>query len=206
MTLMVLSGLGSGCVARSPRALMPLAAEAVLSRLEEAVTRRDYVVAHALVNYRYRLSEVLADLWSAGSDEAQESLVSQSQAMFEDTSERLREHFAGLALHHVVKRRDGPHLWVDSVPAGAKAAFAWSYRLTASEETWTITQREYRVSGTPSDSTRFWPMARKQIAARFGRPITLEELAANLPSVMGTMRVRAIRVPELPRPQPEATP
>ncbi len=198
----------SACTPRGEGAIPP-DVEAVVARLEEAVDRRDYAAAHALVDYRYRLGEVLGEFWSSAPMRSQEDLVAFSKTMFEDTSERLRDHFAGRAMRHVLRASKGPHLLIESRPATTsnddKRRFSWSYRLTRMEGRWTITQREFMVAGTPSDSTRFWPMARKQVASRFGREITFEEFVANLPSVMGTMRVRGITIPDL-GPKSQATP
>jgi hypothetical protein len=190
----------SACTPRG-EAPLPPDIEAVVARLEEAIDRRDYEAAHALVDYRYRLGEVLGDFWSSAPKMAQEDLVAFTKTMFEDTTERLREHFEGRTMTHVRRGSNGPHLMVESRPVARskdeKRRFSWSYRLTRTEGTWMITQREYMVAGTPSDSTRFWPMARSQVAARFGREITFEEFVANLPSVMGTMRIRGITIPDL---------
>jgi len=191
----------SACTPRGEGAVPP-EVEAVIARIEDAVDRRDYEAVHALIDYRYRLGEVLGEFWGSAPARAQDDLIALSKTMFEDTSERLREHFENKGMTHRLRRSEGPHILVESRPVATsnkdKNRFSWSYRLTRTEGRWMITQRDYKVAGTPSDSTRFWPTARKQISARFGREVTFEEFVANLPSVMGTMRVRGIRIPDLP--------
>jgi len=197
------------CAPRGPEAL-PESASGVIDAVEQALARRDFKTAHGYVDFRYRLAESLADLWRGGPEAAQDDLVARLQEMFDDTSESQRERYAGQPMTRRVQRREGRQIWVESRapdPAGAPASgrqnqkrskgFAWRYRLMPRGTSWAITQREYLVDGLPSDSTRFWPMARNQIAEKFGRQPTLSELAANLPSVIGTMRIRRLKVPAL---------
>lgn len=199
--LAVYRGLGAllvglaGCAPRGP-APLPEDVERVLDEVETAIVDRAYDSAHSHVDYRFRLDEVLGDLWRSGSDADREDLERLTRGMFEDTSERHRERMIGKRMVRDLLKRGAREVWVESRPEG-DGDLVWRYRLTRREDTWAITQREVRVSGVPSDSTRFWPMAQKQLAIRFGRPVTLRELTANLPSVMGTLRARAIRIPAL---------
>ncbi len=197
-----------GCTPRGPEPV-PESALEVVDRLEQAVLRRDYPTAYAQLDLRYRLAESLPDLWDTGPETARADLVTRMEEMFVETSELRRERVENQTMERKVLRRQGPHLWIESraLPRAnaPKKSFAWRYRLTPRGGSWAITQREYLVDGTPSDSTRFWPMARRQIAQTFGRPPTLAELAANLPAVKGTMRIRALKVPERSRgPRSEA--
>jgi hypothetical protein len=179
------------------KAVPPPEVLAVVVEVERAMAARDWSGAHRLVDYRYRLEEVLGEVWRAGAAADQEDLVALTKRMFENTSESYRDHWIGLPMQRTVMRRTGPHLWVESHPRGDAKSFVWRYRLTPRGTTWSITQREFMVAGMPSDSTRFWPMAQKQIATQFGRPVDLRELTANLPSVMGTLRARSFRIPDL---------
>lgn len=187
----------SACAPRGPETV-PEEARRVIEAFESALDQRDYDAAQRHIDFRYRLAETLGELWRGGPERARADLEARLEEMFVTTSESLRERFVGRTRRLAVMRRDGAHLWVTSevvrnAPHGQ--GFAWQYRLTPRGTSWAITQREYLVSGMPSDSTRFWPMALKQIGLKYGRIPTLSELAANLPAVMGTMRIRRYRVP-----------
>lgn len=198
-------------MACAPRGPGPLPAEArgVLDEVEQALARRDFASAHRHVGFRYRLEEMLGELWRSGPERAREDLVQRLAEMFDATSDTYRERFAGRVLERRVLRRQGEHLWVESrvtEPDASGNHFAWRYRLTPRGTTWAITQREFLVGGAPSDSTRYWPMAVRRITGLFGRPPTLSELAANLELVEGTMRVHRIQLPERGSPRPEQAP
>jgi len=187
-------------MACAPRGPEPLPAEvrAVLDEVEQALARRDFATAHRHVGFRYRLEEVLGELWRDGPEAAREDLVRRLAEMFDATSEKNRERYVGRARELRVLRRQGEHFWVESrvsAPDAHGKHFAWHYRLTPRGTTWAITQREYLVGGVPSDSTRYWPMAIRRISGLFGRTPTLSELAANLESVEGTMRIHRIQLP-----------
>lgn len=177
--------------------------------LEGAVAAHDLELAHRFVDFRYRLAESLGDLWQDGPESARQDLVMRLTEMFDDTTEARQALFAGRPMVRSVVRKDGSHVWVESRVAtsgeGSKS-FSWLYRLTPRGTTWAITQREYLVDGMPSDSTRFWPMARRQVALKLGRAPTLPELAANLPEVMGRFRIRRLKVPNLDSPSRAPTP
>lgn len=190
------AGVLVGCAPRG-REVPPDAALTAIDAVERAIAARDWPAAHALVDYRYRLEEVLGDVWRAGSRADQDDLETVTREMFEDTSEAHLERFVGKPMQRSVTSRAGPHLWVESHPKGDAKSFVWRYRLTRRGDSWSITQREFKVSGMSSDSTRFWPMAQSRIATQFGRAVDLRELTANLLSVMGTLRARAIRIPAL---------
>lgn len=199
-TQLLLFACFAACLGCAPRgkAVPPPEVLAVVVEVERAMAARSWPSAHRLVDYRYRLEEVLGDVWSAGAPADQEDLEALTQRMFEDTSENYRDRWVGLPMQRTIMKRTGPHLWVESHPRGDAKSFVWRYRLTPRGTSWSITQREFMVAGTPSDSTRFWPMAQRQIANQFGRPVDLRELTANLPSVMGTLRARSFRIPDLP--------
>lgn len=195
------------CAPRGPEAL-PDSARSVIDAVEQALARRDFATAHGYVDFRYRLEESLGDLWRSGPPEAQDDLVRRLEEMFDETSEAQHARYADQPMVREVERREGRQLWVESRTASDDVAgkdkkqarsksFAWHYRLIPRGTSWAITQREYLVDGMPSDSTRFWPMARNQIAEKFGRQPTLSELAANLETVKGTMRIRRLKVPSL---------
>jgi hypothetical protein len=196
LLLFAVTGVLVACAPRG-REVPPDAALLAIDAVERAIAARDWPAAHTLVDYRYRLDEVLGDVWRAGSRADQDDLEALTRGMFEDTSEAHLERFVGKPMQRSVTSRTGPHLWVESHPRGDAKSFVWRYRLTRRGDSWSITQREFRVSGMSSDSTRFWPMAQSRIATQFGRAVDLRELTANLPSVMGTLRARSIRIPAL---------
>ncbi|HRE91326.1 MAG TPA: hypothetical protein PK095_19570 [Myxococcota bacterium] len=174
---------------------------AIIDEVERAITARDFSRVHAQVDYRFRLEELLGDLWRGGEDVDRDDLVALAQSMFEDTSEKHRERFVDRPMERVLVKRSGPHVWVESRPRG-ESGFAWRYRLTRRGDTWAITVRDFKVSAGQNDSTQFWHMARKHLTNQFGRPLTLREFTANLPSVMGTFRARTFRIPALAQPRP----
>jgi hypothetical protein len=196
----------SACAPRGPEPV-PEGAREVVRAVEQALEARDYETAKRYVDFRYRLAEMLGTMWQGGPEPARVDLEARLAEMFVETSDNMRER--SLEGPHVLTllRRDGTHLWVASaVTRNDEPAhtFAWHYRLTPRGTSWAITQREYLIDGMPSDSTRFWPMALKQVALQYGRAPNLSELAANLPSVMGTMRIRRFQVPTLCGPPNEA--
>lgn len=191
-----LAVLLGACAPRGP-APVPDDVLAVVDAVESALVRGDKSEARRHVDFRYRLEEMLGDLWRAGPESAREELVRRMEEMFDETADGQEPHWAGHRMEREVLRADREHLWVESRPADSDD-FAWQYRLTREGHRWAITQREYRVHEARSASTRFFPMARAQIAKQMGHPPNLEELAANLPSVMGTMRARSFRVPPPP--------
>lgn len=169
---------------------------AIVDEVERAIAARDFDRAHAVIDYRFRLEELLGDMWRDGAEADRDDLVHLTQGMFEDTSEKHRERFVDRPMERSIVRRSGPHVWIESRPRD-ESGFAWRYRLTRRGDTWAITVRDYKVSAGLNDSTRFWQMARKHLTSQFGRPLTLREFTANLPSVMGTFKARSFRVPAL---------
>jgi hypothetical protein len=196
LATVVLTGVFGACAPRG-QAIPAPDILAVVDEVERAIVERDYGRAHALVDYRHRLDEVLGELWRSGSDADRDDLVGLARAMLEDTSEKHRERFAGRPMERRLTSRTRLHQWVESRPLDDEG-FAWRYRLTRRGTSWAITVREFKVSGALNDSTRFWHMAQSQLTSRFGRPITLREFTANLPSVMGTFRARSVRIPAMP--------
>lgn len=176
---------------------------AIVDEVERAIAARDFERAHAHVDYRFRLEELLGDMWRDGADTDRDDLVHLTRGMFEDTSENHRERFVDRPMERTLERRSGPHVWVESRPRG-ESGFAWRYRLTRRGDTWAITVRDFKVSAGLNDSTRFWHMAHKHLTSQFGRPLTLREFTANLPSVMGTFKARSFRVPALGPEGPKA--
>lgn len=188
------------CVSCAPRGEEPPdeAVLAVVDGFEKALSVRDYEAAHERVDYRFRLAEGLGDIWEGGDEAAREDLVAATKAMMVETSERYRDKWVGRPMVRRLIAREHADVWIQSGPASDGGdGFAWRYRLARRGATWAITRRDFQVDGTPVDSTRFWPIALKQIATQFGRTPTLREFVANLPSVQGTAQMRRIRVPEL---------
>lgn len=176
---------------------------AIVDEVERAIAAREFDRAHALVDYRFRLEELLGDMWRDGTDADRDDLVQVTQRMFEDTSENHRERFVDRPMERALVRRSGPHVWVESRPRG-ESGFAWRYRLTRRGDTWAITVRDFKVSAGLNDSTQFWHMARKHLTSQFGRALTLREFTANLPSVTGMFKARSFRVPALGPAGPKA--
>jgi hypothetical protein len=196
--VLLAAGVGMWAVLR-PASRGP---DATIAAFEAALAAGDEARAHALVDYRHRLSEVLGPLFDAGPEADRAELERLTREMLVATSRKqwptccegreMARRVMGEA-----DRRPAPTdevAWVVSRPADG-ADFRWEYRLHRKEGAWRITQREYTQDGILSDSTRFWPMARKAVARRIGREPTLGELTANLEAVKGDLRVRAIRVP-----------
>ncbi len=190
--------------------------EATVASLEAALEAGEDARAHALVDYRHRLSETLGPLFDGGPEADRAELERLTRAMLVETSRKQWPTYcAGRAMERRLMgeadRRPAPTdevAWVVSRPADG-SNFRWEYRLHRKEGAWRITQREFTQDGILSDSTRFWPMAQKAVALRLGRSPTLGELAGNLESVKGSLRVRTIRVPsreELARPRATTTP
>ena len=195
---MLAAGVGLWTVLR-PEARGP---EATVAALETALAAGEDDRGHALVDYRHRLSETLGPLFDAGTETDRAALEALTRAMMVETS---RRQWPGCCegremerkLMDAADRRPAPTdevAWVVSRPSGA-SEFRWEYRLHRKEGAWRITQREFTRDGILSDSTRFWPMARKAVARRLGREPTLAELVANLEAVKGELKVRTIRVP-----------
>jgi len=194
----------AACVERGPFDPSNGEATRLVGAVERAMGAGDFGPAHEATDYAYRLAEVLPELWDAGSPEDREDLTALARGMFEDTTTRYWSACcAGRTLAPRVVRRQGEHVWVRSDAVGEPDGFRWLYRVTQRGDVWRITQREFQDNHVlRSDSTRFWPMAVRKIATLFGRPPTLRELTANLPSVMGSIKARVIKVPELARPSP----
>lgn len=168
-----------------------------VAAFEAAIERDDLDAAHSLVDYRFRLDEVLQNFWMAGTEEDRVELVRLTQGMLADTTKnQWPDCCRGRSMARHVQSDDGAVVWVETRPSGDGAPdFVWRYRLHRRDGAWRITQREYIRDRVPTDSTRFWPMARKAVALRLGRPPTLTEFRANLLSVMPELRVRTYRVP-----------
>jgi|GEM_PF-1604462 len=172
----------------------------VVRRLESALDRGDFDGAHALVDYRFRLAEALGELWETGDSTAQTELERLTREMLvESTEKRWPSCCHGRQMQHSIMSSAYDVIWVESKPVGPDApAFLWRYRLNRRQQAWRITQRDYLMDRVPTDTARFWPMARKAVAMKLGRDPNLSEFQANLLSVMPTLRVRTFFVPELP--------
>ncbi len=172
---------------------------AVVAAFEVALDRGDHAAAHALVDYRFRLAEVLGSFFEGAPETDRAELERLTQGMLIDTTEKMRPLCCrGRAMRRVVSEAGQDDTWVSSSPDDG-GAFTWRYRLIRKEGAWRITQREYLKGRTPSNTTRFWDLARKAVARELGRDPTLSEFNTNLPSVMPTLRVRTLTVPELPK-------
>lgn len=173
----------------------------VVEAFEAALERGDHAAAHALVDYRFRLGEVLGTFFTEAPEPDRAELERLTQGMLIDTTEKMWPLCCrGHAMRRVVMEAGQDGTWVNSTPDGA-AKFTWKYRLIRRQEAWRITQREYLKGQTPSNTTRFWDLALKAVTRRLGRAPTLSEFNTNLPSVMPTLRVRTLTVPaRLPPP------
>jgi hypothetical protein len=171
--------------------------EAVVVSFENAVEHDDLDAAHALVDYRYRLEEVLGDFWRSGTDADRDALVRLTQGMLTDTTgKHWPDCCRGRAMARRLMSAEADVAWVESRPEGEGALdFKWRYRLNRRDGAWRITQREYTRERAPSDSTRFWSMALKAVRQRLGKEPTLNEFQANLLAVMPELRVRTYVVP-----------
>lgn len=168
----------------------------VVAAVERAIESGDMTSAHARVDAEYRLAEVLGTYFTEGSESERADLVVLTYEMFDRTTE---QHWAdccrGRPMRLRLKKEVAGDVWIVSEPTGPDAPkFAWEYRLSQRGGEWRITQRELRVDAIRSDSTRFWPMARRKIAELYGRDPTLAEFIANLPSIQGLLRKRSFVV------------
>ncbi|MFT7579470.1 MAG: hypothetical protein ACI9MR_001134 [Myxococcota bacterium] len=186
----------------------------LVEQLHAAWEQGDRATVHRLVDYRYRLAEMLGPLWVEADDPARVDAIALAQAMFENTTERYwTSHHMGRKTEIRVASRSTPHLWmVSHASGGAQPDLYWRYRLTATPAGLRVTQREFSVGVGRSDTGVFYPMAVREIAGRYGRQPTLAELNANLPSLLGRLRARTVKIPELPNtpsrpaPTPQGTP
>ena len=193
LALALAMGLGA-CAPRQPEPI------ATVRGLEAAISAADRDAVHAYVDYAYRLSEVLGDVYDDAPEADRARAVALARSMFERTTDALwASSFAGRPVETRVSGRDGGHVWVESTASGdGRPPLAFRYRLTLREGRWRVTQREYVSGPNRSNTGVFYPMALNQLAADLGRAPTLAELNANLPSLQGRIKVRTYRVPELP--------
>lgn len=168
--------------------------------LHAAVDAGDLERAAARVDFRYRVAEMLGDLFTDAPDADRDAAVALARQMFIDTTRaQWATSFAGRPATLAESRREPPHVWVEAVAAGdGRPEFVWIYRLTPSRGVWRVTQREYRSGPGRSDTTAFYPQAVRHLRTQLGRAPTLAELNANIPSLIGRLRARTIRIPELP--------
>ncbi|MEZ4268109.1 MAG: hypothetical protein R3F39_17220, partial [Myxococcota bacterium] len=75
-------------------------------------------------------------------------------------------------------------------------------RLKHDGASWRVVQREAVTDGVSTDTGRFWSMVGGAIARDLGRPPTLAELIANLPSYQNRVQARTFKVPDLNTVQP----
>jgi len=190
--------LAGACAPREPDAMN------TVRLLHRALGAKDLASASALVDYRYRLAEMLGALFRDAPGSDQDAAVALAQQMFANTTESLwKTHYDGRRATMRMVKREGPHVWVECVAEGdSRPSFTWSYRLTQVKGHWRITQREYRSGPLRSDTTAFYPMAVRQLQKQLGRTPTLAELNANLPSLQGRLKARTYHVPERP-PRPD---
>ncbi|MGM0578518.1 MAG: ABC transporter substrate-binding protein [Myxococcota bacterium] len=172
----------------------------VVRGLHEDVRAGEFDAVHARFNYAWRLEEVLGDIWREAPVEEQERMLATSREMFEDTTRRYWDEEVGdrpFALEreegedgaiHVTARVAGPE--------EGRPDFAWAYRLHRRGDRWRVTRREVVVDGVRGDTTRFWKTVVAALSRDLGRPPTLREVRANLPSWEGRIRARVYQVPE----------
>lgn len=171
-----------------------------MEELERAWARGDRARAHALVDFRARLDEMLGDVWKDAPAKDQDEAVRLATAMFDTTMEQYwTNHYEGRPHETRTLRTEGPHVWVESRASGdARSDFAWIYRVTSSRGRYRVTQREWKLGGAQSNTSAFYPLALKRIGQEYGRRPTLSELNANLPSLAGRIHERTYVIP--PRP------
>ncbi len=181
---------------------------ATIEAFHEHVDADRWDEAHRLFDYEHRLAEVLGPLWTAGSEEGRERLVALGHELFEETARKHWETAFSGGADRLLERWEGPgRAWVDAQVLGADGetvAFGWRYRLhrtlgeAGSEEgagPWRITQREVVQRSFVSDTAGFWPRAIRGLAEELGHRPSLVELAANLRSWVGRVRMHSYRVP-----------
>lgn len=204
LALLLTAGCAAGCVDPEPA---PPGPAAVVEAIHQAWVSGEVDAIHPRVDYRFRLAETIGPLWDASDPSDQARTVELVSGMFVETLERVwNAYVAGRALviterHVPSERSDEPVAWVTvkAVPAASgDKPFAFEYRLHRLGGAWKVTQREYRVDFARSDTTTFFPRVIKRLAAEYGRPPTLAEVNANLPSLRQRMRQRTFKVPELP--------
>lgn len=198
LALFVASSVGVGafgCVARNPIADVRAPVRVVVA-VERAIERGELASAHTFVDVEYRLAEVLGAFFVDGSETERGDLVALTFGMFDTTTAQNWDRCCrGRSMRVRLKKEVAGDVWIVSEPTGPEAPkFAWEYRLSQRGSEWRITQRELRVDAIRSDSTRFWPMARRKIAELYGRDPTLAEFNANLPSIQGLLRKRSFVV------------
>lgn len=187
--------LASGACA--PRGERPVD---VVRALHAAIDADDLERAATRVDFRYRVAEMLGDLFAEAPAADQDAAVALARQMFFDTTRaQWAPSFAGRPTTLAESRREPPHVWIEATASGDdRPEFVWIYRLTPHRGTWRVTQREYRSGPGRSDTTAFYPQAVRHLRVQLGRAPTLAELNANLPSLVGRLRARTIRIPELP--------
>ena len=168
----------------------------VIKAVERAIDGGDLAAAHGSVDVEYRLAEVLGAFFTDGTEPERRDLEALTFEMFDrTTTQHWDECCRGRQMRLRFKKQVAGDVWIVSEPTGPDAPkFAWEYRLSQRGGEWRITQRELRVDAIRSDSTRFWPMARRKIAELYGRDPTLAEFNANLPSIQGLLRKRSFVV------------
>lgn len=168
--------------------------------MHRALSAGDVSSASALVDYRYRLAEMLGAIFETAPEADRAAAVELATQMFASTTESLwKTHYDGRPTTTRIVKREGPHVWVEGLADGdGHPSFIWTYRLTRLDGRWRVTQREYRSGPLRSDTSAFYPMAVRQLTKQLGRAPTLAELNANLPSLQGRLRARTFHVPALP--------
>ncbi len=174
-----------------------------VEQLHHALRAEELGALDELVDFRFRLREMLEEVWDAGSSTDRADAIELARGLFVATTERLwKTHYEGRRVTTWIARKEpGGHVWVESrAEGGSSPPLTWSYRLTRSERGWRVTQREYAMGQARSDTSAFYPMALRRLGKEFGRMPTLAELNANLPSLVGRMKARRIKIPELSSP------
>ncbi|TNF36578.1 MAG: hypothetical protein EP329_05070 [Deltaproteobacteria bacterium] len=178
-------------------------AEKTVEKLHDAIAAGDLASASALVDFRYRLHEMLGAVFDDAPAADQDMAIELAKRMFAQTTETLwKTHYADRPTTTTIVKREGPHVWVEARAEGdGRPSFTWTYRVTSLDAGSRITQREYLSGPLRSDTSAFYPMAVRHLTKELGRTPTLAELNANLPTLQGRIRARSYRVPELPKSQ-----
>ncbi len=171
-------------------------------QLHNAIAEANADAVRSIVDIQFRLEEMLGDVWTTAPEDDKAEAARQAQEMLDNTTRKLwTTHFATRQVTYKTRPGESPGvMWVEAHADGDdRPSFVWIYRLHQRENAetgWRVTQREYKINGMPSNTTRFYPMAIKQIGKRFNRRPTLAELNANLPSLQGKIRARHITIPK----------
>lgn len=166
-----------------------------IDKIEAASQSGDFSEAHALVDYQGRIQELLPGVWEAGSQEAKGQFLELAKSMFEKTSRKYGEKVkpGKMTREWVPQKKEGER-WLSSHLEGDDS-FQWLYRFVKQGDEWRLVQREFSIEEVRNDSSKFWSMAKAELAKKLGHEPSLEELAREVPLLKNSFRARGLRVP-----------